>query len=45
MDLLTATSKVDETLGFDAPPAPNLPTPIDNQRALNELQAMVGRIG
>lgn len=45
MDLLTATSKVDETLGLEALPAPDLPTPIDNQRALEELQRMVGRTG
>ena len=44
MDLLTATSKVNESLGVEAQPAPNLPTPVDNAKALAELQKMMGGI-
>lgn len=44
MDLLSATSKVDETLGLDALPAPNLPTPVDNSKAMAELQKMMDGI-
>jgi hypothetical protein len=44
MDLLSATAKVNETLGLKTDPAPNLPTPIDNAKALAALQAAVGGI-
>jgi hypothetical protein len=44
MDLLTATSNVDQSLGLDALEAPNLPTPVDNARALAELQKMMGGV-
>ena len=44
MDLLTATTKVNESLGLDAQPAPNLPTPVDNAKALAELSKLMGGI-
>lgn len=43
MDMLTATSKVDE-FGLEALSAPDLPTPVDNTKALQELQQMMGGI-
>ncbi len=43
MDLLTATSNVNQSIGLAALPAPNLPTPVDNARAMADLQkAMMG---
>jgi hypothetical protein len=44
MDLLTAVSNVDKTLGLPTHEAPNLPTPIDNAKALEQLEAMVRKI-
>jgi hypothetical protein len=44
MDLLTAVSNVDKTLGLPTQEAPNLPTPIDNAKALEQLEAMVRKI-
>ncbi len=42
VDLLTASTRVNESLGLEALPAPNLPTPIDNAKAMEQLQNMMG---
>jgi hypothetical protein len=44
MDVLSAAARVDETIGLEPLAAPNLPTPIDNAKALADLQAAVGRM-
>jgi hypothetical protein len=39
VDVLTATVKVDESLGLTESDSPGMPGPEDNARALAELQA------
>ncbi len=41
MDLLSASAKVDETLGLDFAEAPNLPVPTDTAATVAEMSKLM----